>query len=41
VDIPLDQYVMAALNGDLMTRDPYLPLVAGDTVALLTADAGG
>ena len=41
VDIPLDQYVMAALNGDLMTRDPHLPVVAGDTVALLSADAGG
>ncbi len=41
VDIALDQYVMAALNGDLMTRDPHLPLVAGDTVALLSADAGG
>ena len=41
VDIPLDQYVMAALNGDLMSRDVHLPLVAGDTVALLSADAGG
>jgi len=41
VDIPLDRYVMAALNGDLMTRDPQLPLVAGDSVALLSADAGG
>ena len=41
VDVPLDQHVMAALNGDLMTRDPWLPLVAGDIVALLSADAGG
>jgi len=41
VDVSLDQYVMAALNGDLMTRDRHLPLVAGDTVALLSADAGG
>ena len=41
VDVELDPYVMAALNGDLMTRDPHLPLVAGDTVALLSADAGG
>jgi molybdenum cofactor guanylyltransferase len=41
VDVGLDPYVMAALNGDLMTRDPHLPLVIGDTVALLTADAGG
>jgi molybdopterin-guanine dinucleotide biosynthesis protein A len=41
VDIALDQHVMAAVNGDLMTRDPNLPLAAGDTVALLSADAGG
>jgi len=41
VGIPLDQYVVAALNGDVMSRDPHLPLVAGDTVALMTADAGG
>jgi molybdopterin-guanine dinucleotide biosynthesis protein A len=41
VGVPLDKYVMAALNGDLMTRDPHLPLVAGDIVALLSADAGG
>jgi molybdopterin-guanine dinucleotide biosynthesis protein A len=41
VGVPLDKYVMAALNGDLITRDPHLPLVAGDTVALLSADAGG
>ncbi|MEP7201998.1 MAG: NTP transferase domain-containing protein [Ilumatobacteraceae bacterium] len=41
VGIDLDNYVMAALNGDLMTRDPQLPLVAGDSVALLSADAGG
>jgi molybdopterin-guanine dinucleotide biosynthesis protein A len=41
VGIALDKYVMAALNGDLITRDRQLPLVAGDTVALLSADAGG
>ena len=41
VGIELDKYVMAALNGDLISRDPHLPLVAGDTVALLSADAGG
>jgi molybdopterin-guanine dinucleotide biosynthesis protein A len=39
VDVPLDEHVMATLNGDLMTRDPHLPLVAGDTVALLSAEA--
>ena len=41
VDLPLDKSVMAALNGDLMTYDPHLPLVGGDTVALLPADVGG
>jgi molybdopterin-guanine dinucleotide biosynthesis protein A len=41
VGIPLDKYVMAALNGDQITHDEHLPLVAGDTVALLSADAGG
>ena len=41
VGIALDKYVMAALNGDLISRDAHLPLVAGDTVALLSADAGG
>ena len=41
VDIRLDEHVMAALNGDLMTHDPHLPLVTGDTVALSSADPGG
>jgi molybdopterin-guanine dinucleotide biosynthesis protein A len=33
--------VVAALNGDQIFRDPQLPLVAGDSVAFLSADAGG
>jgi molybdenum cofactor guanylyltransferase len=33
--------VVAALNGDQITRDPELPLAAGDAVAFLAADAGG
>lgn len=41
IGLPLDNYVMAALNGDQITRDGQLPLVAGDTVAFLSADAGG
>jgi molybdopterin-guanine dinucleotide biosynthesis protein A len=41
VGIALDRHVVAALNGDQITRDPLLPLVAGDTVAFLSADAGG
>ncbi|MCL2418460.1 MAG: NTP transferase domain-containing protein [Conexibacteraceae bacterium] len=41
VGIPLDRHVVAALNGDQITRDPELPLAAGDAVAFLAADAGG
>ena len=37
----LDRHIVAAVNGDQMTRDARLPLVAGDTVAFLSADAGG
>ena len=40
-DLVLDEHVVAALNGDQITRDPHLPLVAGDSVAFLAADAGG
>jgi molybdopterin-guanine dinucleotide biosynthesis protein A len=41
VGLDLDRHVVAALNGDQISRDPELPLVAGDTVAFLSADAGG
>jgi molybdenum cofactor guanylyltransferase len=41
VDLALDEHVVAALNGDKITRDPELPLVSGDTVAFMVADAGG
>jgi molybdenum cofactor guanylyltransferase len=41
VELPLDRHVVAALNGDQITRDPETPLVAGDTIAFLSADAGG
>jgi molybdopterin-guanine dinucleotide biosynthesis protein A len=41
VGLTLDQHVVAALNGDQVTKDGRLPLVAGDTVAFLSADAGG
>jgi molybdenum cofactor guanylyltransferase len=41
VDLELDEHVVAALNGDQITRDPDEPLAAGDTVAFLAADAGG
>jgi molybdopterin-guanine dinucleotide biosynthesis protein A len=39
--LALDEHVVAALNGDQITRDPELPLVAGDAVAFMAADAGG
>lgn len=39
--VTLDRHVVAALDGDQVTRDPETPLVTGDTVAFLTADAGG
>ena len=41
IGIEISQRVVAALNGDQISRDPELPLVAGDTVAFLVADAGG
>jgi molybdopterin-guanine dinucleotide biosynthesis protein A len=39
--LALDEHVVAALNGDQITRDPQAPLASGDTVAFLAADAGG
>jgi molybdenum cofactor guanylyltransferase len=41
VGLPLDRHVVAALNGDQVTREEALPLVAGDTVSFISADAGG
>jgi len=41
VGLTLDKHVVAAVNGDQVTKDGRLPLVAGDTVAFLSADAGG
>jgi molybdenum cofactor guanylyltransferase len=41
IGLGLDEHVIAALNGDQITRDPQLPLAAGDTVAFMAADAGG
>jgi molybdenum cofactor guanylyltransferase len=39
--LALDGHVVAALNGDRITRDGQTPLVTGDTVFFLAADAGG
>jgi len=41
VGLELDRHVLAAVNGDRTGRDPGEPLVAGDAVAFLSADAGG
>jgi len=41
VDLELDEHVVAALNGDQITRDPDEPLATGDSVAFVAADAGG
>jgi molybdenum cofactor guanylyltransferase len=39
--VAFDRHVVAALNGDQLTRDGETPLAAGDTVFFLSADAGG
>jgi molybdopterin-guanine dinucleotide biosynthesis protein A len=41
IALVLDEHVVAALNGDQITRDRQLPLAAGDTVGFMVADAGG
>jgi molybdopterin-guanine dinucleotide biosynthesis protein A len=41
VGLAFDRHVTAALNGDQITRDGLTPLVAGDTVLFMSADAGG
>jgi len=39
--LTLDRHLLAALNGDQLTRDGETPLAAGDAVLFMTADAGG
>jgi molybdopterin-guanine dinucleotide biosynthesis protein A len=39
--LALDDHVVAALNGDQITRDPETPLVPDDEIAFMAADAGG
>ena len=41
IGLALDGHVVAALNGDQIVRDGETPLVAGDAVSFLAADAGG
>jgi molybdopterin-guanine dinucleotide biosynthesis protein A len=40
-ELAFDQHVVAAVNGDQVTRDGSTPLVTGDTVTFVSADAGG
>ena len=39
--LELGGHMVAALNGDQITRDGQTPLAAGDSVFFLSADAGG
>jgi molybdenum cofactor guanylyltransferase len=39
--LALGRHVVAALNGDQITRDGETPLATGDSVSFLSADAGG
>lgn len=39
--LPLDRHVVAAVNGDHIAGDHHAPLAAGDTVAFISAHAGG
>ena len=41
IGLPLDEHIVASLNGDRITRDAELPLVAGDRIAFVVADARG
>jgi molybdopterin-guanine dinucleotide biosynthesis protein A len=40
IALALDEQVVAALNGDQITRDRQLPLAAGDRVGFMVAEAG-
>jgi len=39
--LDFDRHVVAAVNGDALTRDGATPLVVGDAVTFVSADAGG
>lgn len=41
VGLELDRHLLAAVDGDQVVRDVTSPLVQGDTVTFLSADAGG
>lgn len=41
VGLAFDGHIVAAVNGDQIRGDGSLPLLAGDTVSFISADAGG
>ena len=41
VGLTFDGHIVAALNGDQIRGDGRVPLMAGDTVSFISADAGG
>src|SRR5680860_78162 len=41
VGLAFDGHILAAINGDQIRSDGRLPLLAGDTVSFISADAGG
>lgn len=41
VGLTFDGHILAAINGDQIRGDGRLPLLAGDTVSFISADAGG
>lgn len=41
VGLLLDRHLLAAVDGDQVVRDIQAPLVQGDTITFLSADAGG
>ncbi len=41
VGLAFDGHILAAVNGDQIRSDGTLPLLAGDTVSFISADAGG
>ena len=41
IGLALNRHVLAAINGDQIHGDAQSPLQTGDTVSLISADAGG
>ena len=41
VGLELDRHIVAAVNGDRILSEPGYVLAAGDSIAFISADAGG